>query len=183
MSPGRLGRLVVIDRMEMADIPAVKAIEGKSFPTEWPAGVYRQEIERETAHYFVARAAPGGAGISGAPRRGIVGYAGIWMQADEAHISTLAVHPRFRGHGIGAQLVLRLVELAVEEQAAFVTLEVRASNRAARALYARFGFLETGRRKAYYSDSGEDAIIMTTPSLTDPEFRDRIRRLSGELGM
>jgi ribosomal-protein-alanine N-acetyltransferase len=157
--------------MELDDVPAIKEIEARSFPSGWPEEIYRRELrENPNAVYVVARSAPGGAGVTGVPRLGVVGYAGLWMQYDEAHISTLAVHPRFRGRGIGARLLVRLLDEAIQRGAAFATLEVRVSNLVARELYARFGFQETGQRKGYYTDTGEDALIMSTPDLDDPEW-------------
>jgi ribosomal-protein-alanine N-acetyltransferase len=84
---------------------------------------------------------------------------------DEAHITTFGVHPDWRRLGVGRRLLLRLVELALELGAVRMTLEVRVGNEAAKALYRSFGFSVAGRRPRYYTDDGEDAYVMTTPSL------------------
>jgi ribosomal-protein-alanine N-acetyltransferase len=146
---------VRVDRMGVDDIPAVHAIESASFPTPWPPYAFRQEIEANgMAHYLVVRA--GGR---------IVAYGGTWLMVDEAHITTFAVLPLYRRRGIGGRLLSELMELAVDLGAAVATLEVRLSNDAARKLYGDFGFRPVGVRPRYYSDDGEDALIMTTEGL------------------
>jgi ribosomal-protein-alanine N-acetyltransferase len=89
---------------------------------------------------------------------------------DEAHITTFGVHPDWRRQGIGRQLLLNLVELARTIGARRMTLEVRASNDGAQALYRAYGFEEVGRRPRYYTDDGEDALVMSTPALDDPRM-------------
>jgi ribosomal-protein-alanine N-acetyltransferase len=91
---------------------------------------------------------------------------------DESHITTFGVHPDWRRQGIGRQLLLSLFDLSVRIGARRMTLEVRASNDVAQELYRSFGFSETGRRPRYYTDDGEDAIVMTTPELDGPLMRE-----------
>jgi len=146
---------VVVDPMRLDDVAAVHEIERLSFRTPWPAYAFEQELRaNRLARYIVARAGDR-----------IVGFAGIWMMVDEAHVTTFGVHPDWRRQAIGRQLLLNLVELADSIGARRLTLEVRESNIAARVLYQRFGFEVVGRRKAYYTDDGEDALVMTTPGL------------------
>ena len=164
-----------VERMGVDDIPAVHAIESASFPTPWPPYAFRQEIEANgMAHYLVVRAG-----------ERIVAYAGIWLMVDEAHITTFAVLPLYRRRGIGGRLLSELMELAIDLGAAVVTLEVRLSNDAARKLYGEFGFRPVGVRPRYYSDNGEDALIMTTEGLDASdmvELRDRqARRFASEM--
>jgi ribosomal-protein-alanine N-acetyltransferase len=97
--------------------------------------------------------------------RSIVGYAGIWVMTDEAHVTTIASHPEARGRGVGELLLVALIHRSLEIGARWMTLEVRASNLAAQALYGAFGFEAAGRRPRYYTDDGEDALVMTTPDL------------------
>ena len=97
---------------------------------------------------------------------------------DEAHVTTFAVLPAYRRRGLGGRLLWTLMELAVELGATVVTLEVRLSNAAARRLYQRFGFRPVGVRPRYYSDNGEDALIMTTEPLDLPDMQDLRRRLA-----
>jgi len=90
----------------------------------------------------------------------VVGYSGMWVILDEGHITNVAVHPEHRGKQIAESLLLELIKAGVVRGVRRVTLEVRPSNRAALNLYNRLGFVSAGRRKGYYSDTGEDAIIM-----------------------
>lgn len=149
---------VVVDPMRLDDVAAVHDIERLSFRTPWPAHAFEQELKgNRLARYIVARAGDL-----------VVGFAGIWMMVDEAHVTTFGVHPEWRRQGIGRQLLLNLCEVSIAIRARRMTLEVRESNEAARGLYASFGFEMLGRRKAYYSDDGEDALVMTTPDFDAP---------------
>lgn len=150
------------------DIPAVHAIESASFPTPWPPYAFRQEIEtNRMARYLVVR---------GGER--VVAYAGIWLMVDEAHVTTFAVLPAYRRRGIGGLLLSELLDLSAELGASVVTLEVRLSNASARRLYQLFGFRPVGVRPRYYSDDGEDALIMTTERLDTPDMRSLRSRLA-----
>jgi [ribosomal protein S18]-alanine N-acetyltransferase len=101
----------------------------------------------------------------------IVGYTGMWMMLDEAHITTIAVDPAYRGEGIGELLLVSLIDHASFLGATEVTLECRVSNHVAQALYRKYTFRNAGLRKRYYSDDGEDALIMTTEPLDAPIFQ------------
>lgn len=152
---------IVVDPMRLDDVAAVHEIERLSFRTPWPAHAFDQELRsNRLARYVVARAG-----------ERIVGFAGIWMMVDEAHVTTFSVHPDWRRQAIGRQLLLNLLELAGTIGARRMTLEVRESNEAAQALYIGFGFDVAGRRTAYYTDDGEDALVMTTPDLDDPRMQ------------
>jgi [ribosomal protein S18]-alanine N-acetyltransferase len=102
--------------------------------------------------------------------RSIVGYAGIWVMTDEAHVTTIATHPDVRGRGIGELLLVALVHRGIEVGARWMTLEVRASNAIAQALYRKYTFKEMGVRRRYYSDNGEDALVMWTDALDSDTF-------------
>jgi [ribosomal protein S18]-alanine N-acetyltransferase len=165
--------------MELTDLPEVEAIERQSFTNPWPMSAYAHEIRGNgQAQYLVAWLhAPGTPGNgAGRPPR-LVGYGGIWMQYDEAHISTVAVDPMCRRRGVGERILVGLIDLAGAGRAVEVTLEVRVSNVAARTLYEKYGFTVRGERRRYYSDNGEDALIMTTPQLVDPDWRARFLAL------
>ena len=152
---------VVVDAMRLEDVPAVHEIERLSFRTPWPAHAFEQELRgNRLARYLAARAGDT-----------VVGFAGVWLMVDDAHVTTFSVHPEWRRLGIGRQLLLNLVELSGTIGARRMTLEVRPSNTAAQALYHAFGFEIAGRRPHYYTDDGEDALIMTTPELDDPGMR------------
>jgi len=101
----------------------------------------------------------------------IVGYAGMWLMLDEAHVTTIAVDPAYRGQGIGELLIVVLLERSLALGAAETTLECRMSNDVAQALYRKYTFKDAGVRKRYYSDDGEDALIMTTEKLDTELFQ------------
>jgi [ribosomal protein S18]-alanine N-acetyltransferase len=152
---------VVIEPMRLEDVPAVHEIERLSFSTPWPAYAFEQELRgNRLARYVVARAG-----------QRIVAFAGVWLMVDEAHVTTFSVHPEWRRQGIGRQLLLQLMDVSVAIGARRMTLEVRVSNLAAQGLYRAFGFEVAGRRPRYYTDDGEDALVMTTPDLADPAMR------------
>jgi [ribosomal protein S18]-alanine N-acetyltransferase len=160
---------VVVAPMRLEDVPAVHDIERLSFSSPWPEYAFEQEIKNNRlARYVVARAG-----------QTVAGFAGVWLMADEAHITMFGVHPEWRRQGVGRQLLLNLLEIGRALGAARMTLEVRASNTAAQALYRAFGFEAVGRRRAYYSDDGEDALVMTTPNLDAPVMREIVAREQG----
>jgi ribosomal-protein-alanine N-acetyltransferase len=100
---------------------------------------------------------------------------------DEAHVSTIASHRDWRRRGIGELLLVSMIDRVTEIGANYVTLEVRVSNLAAQALYRKYGFEVTGERRRYYSDNGEDALIMSTQSLTLADFQRHIQELKSDL--
>ena len=162
---------LLIAPMTVADLGAVQAIERASFTAPWPPHAYRTELEtNRLAHYLVGRIGDE-----------IVAYAGMWVMVDEAHITTFAVHPAWRRRRIGERLLLALIDLALDRRAREATLEVRLSNLAARRLYEKYGFRPVGIRPRYYSDDGEDALIMTTEPLDEPGMQQRIARLRAAL--
>ncbi len=162
---------LTIDAMRLDDLDAVHLIELASFSAPWPPNAYRSELEtNRLANYLVARV-----------DERIVAYGGMWLMVDEAHITTFAVHPAWRRQRIGERLLVAFLDLAVGRHAREATLEVRLSNIAARRLYEKYGFRPVGLRPRYYSDDGEDALIMTTEPLSEPRFRERLERLRAEL--
>ena len=108
--------------------------------------------------------------------RSIVGYAGIWVMTDEAHITTIASHPEVRGQGVGEFLLVALIHRAMAIGARWMTLEVRASNAVAQNLYRKYTFKEMGVRRRYYSDNGEDALVMWTDALDSEAFQAALER-------
>ena len=107
----------------------------------------------------------------------IIGFTGLWVLAEEAHITTIAVREAYRRRGLGELLLIAGIDLAAELKAAVVTLEVRASNTTAQNLYTKYGFTEVGIRKGYYLDNREDAILMTTRDITLTPFKNQFEQL------
>jgi ribosomal-protein-alanine N-acetyltransferase len=152
--------------MTLDDLPAMRTIEEASFTAPWPGSAYESELTTNRLARYV-----------GAWRGDeLLGFGGIWLMVDEAHVTTIAVQPRLRGEGIGTALMLELLSESRRGEARVATLDVRVSNLEAQRLYARLGFVEEGLRKRYYEDNGEDALIMTTAELSDPgqEARERL---------
>lgn len=158
--------------MQVDDIPLVMEIEEASFATPWPARGFKQELTtNEFAHcYVLERAASSATGLE------LVGYGCYWQVVDESHISTLAVAPAWRGHGLGELLLHLLIDESIRSGMLVVTLEVRISNCSAQALYSKYGLQVVGRRKRYYCDNGEDAWIMTSEPL-DKAYQRRLLAL------
>jgi len=162
---------VVIDDMTVDDIADVQEIERSSFPVPWPANAFRHELtQNRNARYVVAR-----------EEGRAVGYAGLWLMVDEAHITTFAVLPEHRRRRIGERMLQRLFEIAEDMGAEWLTLEVRVSNLAAQRLYEKYDFRRTGVRRRYYSDNNEDALIMSTERIRDRAMRDHLAKLKREL--
>jgi ribosomal-protein-alanine N-acetyltransferase len=161
-----------VEPMGLEDVADVHRVEAQSFPMPWPDYAFRQELQtNRLAHYLVVRAGTE-----------TVAYGGLWLLVDEAHITTFAVLPEWRRRGIGGRLMVALMDLALELNSRVMTLEVRLSNRPARDLYARFGFKPVGVRPRYYSDNGEDALIMTTGILSEPHMATVITRMRERYG-
>jgi ribosomal-protein-alanine N-acetyltransferase len=170
----------VIEPMTLADLDSVMGIERVAFPTPWSARAYRYEItQNKQSTMVVARPRVHPRGLLAwlrdhlEPTRpdSLLGYAGLWLLIDEAHICTIAVHPDRRREGLGELLLLALLDQGMELGARQATLEVRVSNLAAQRLYHKYGFEIVSIRKRYYSDNGEDAYIMTTPPFDTSEFQ------------
>ena len=141
--------VITIRPMTEDDLDAVLAIEKASFPSPWGRILFLGELNSAHSFPMVARNSEGI----------VVGYICPMLVIDEGHILNVAVHPRYRGHGIGRLLVKKVLADCRFKEAEFVSLEVRPSNTVAITLYRDLGFIVTGRRKAYY-ENGEDALMM-----------------------
>jgi len=119
--------------------------------------------------------------ISGKPlslsKQYVIGFAGFWIMAEEAHIINLAVRELHRRQGIGELLLISTIDLATELKASIITLEVRSSNLAAQRLYSKYGFTHVGLRRGYYTDNGEDGVLMSTENITSALFQARLQQL------
>ena len=192
-----------IEPMVEDDIEQVQKIERQSFSTPWSASTYRHELRSASnSRYIVARASPTPPpprderaparrgllagllpslfGVGPGPAKhshAIVGYGGLWLNVDEGHITTIAVAPEYRGRGIGELLLNGLIDQALALNTDMLTLEVRVSNLVAQQLYLKYGFRASGTRPRYYTDNGEDALIMWTESVRAPAYQERLRRL------
>ena len=111
----------------------------------------------------------------------VVGYGGLWLMMDEAHITTLGVDPKYRGKGLGEFLLVGLIDVAIALGASWLTLEVRVSNTVAQNLYKKYTFKEAGVRRKYYTDNDEDAYIMWSDDMTKPPFREKYSALKADL--
>ncbi len=151
-------RAPVLAPLTIKDLAEVAVIENVSFAAPWPTSAYTTELSTNRLARYV------GARMSGT----LVGFGGIWLMVDEAHVTTMAVLPESRRSGVATVLLLELLQEARRGGARVATLDVRVSNADAQRLYLAFGFIEVGRRIRYYDDNGEDALIMTTAELESP---------------
>jgi ribosomal-protein-alanine N-acetyltransferase len=135
-----------------ADIPAVLVIEGLSFSNPWSDATFRGEVQNKGISFPVV--------IVHEPDQKVVGYIIYWQIRDEVQITNLAVHPDFRGRGIGETVLAVILKEVRAKGATFVTLEVRSSNTPAVSLYRKLGFKILGTRKGYYGNPVEDAYVM-----------------------
>lgn len=158
--------------MTLEDTPAVAAIEASLNAEPWSEGLFRGEFDVDPAgrHWMVAE-------IDGV----IVGFGGMMYVADDAHLMNIGVTPGQQRQGIARALVGALFRHAVARRATGITLEVRMSNVAARALYAAFGLAPVGTRPGYYTD-GEDALILWAHEVQGREFSERLEAAMGASG-
>lgn len=190
----------------MNDVPRVVEIERLAYTTPWPPSTYRREIqENRMARYIVVRdtwvKTPLNAVLHEEPKRpfplsllvsrstsvvppetlNIIAFAGMWHMINEAHITTIATHPDYRGRGVGELMLSSLIGAAYVAHARYVTLEVRVTNTIAQNLYRKYGFTQLHVRPRYYSDNHEDAYVMTTQDINSDEYRARFADLRARL--
>ncbi len=183
------GARIAIRPLTRADVRAVRRLERAAYGSANPRTAFERELRNGLASYLVAvataedsarQAEPPGwtqRGLVGWLRRRlgavegppILGFAGAWYTHEQLHLVTLAVDPQEQRRGIGLALVLAVCELAIEAELDSVALEVRASNAGALRLYERCGFRRAGCLRRYYSDNGEDAVVMLLDRLSAPE--------------
>ncbi len=164
-------RRLEIARMAVDDIPAVLAIELLSFSSAWPTNAFQNELrDNKLAHYFVGR-------LEGK----IVAYGGIWVILEDSHITTIAVHPDQRGKRLGEEMLVHLLDEAIERGASWITLEVRETNDVAQKLYRKYGFTVVSTRRGYYSDNNESALVMWAGNLRGPLYASRLAALKAAM--
>lgn len=141
---------ITITKASQKHLDGITAVENASFTLPWSRKSFEAELNNETAVYFIS-----------ADGNTVTGYIGMWEISGQCDITNIAVLPEYRNKGTGSALLKRLVSYCKENNLSPVTLEVRESNTTAQRLYEKFGFEPIGRRKRYYSDTNEDAIIMS----------------------
>ena len=158
---------VDIVSMRRRHLRAVLKIEEQVYPRPWSSALFLSELAlRSTRSYTVARVG-----------REVVGYCGVMISFEDAHVTTIAVDPAWHRHGIATRLMIGLVREALIRGAQNLTLEVRMSNKGAQELYRRFGFAPVGVRKNYYPETNEDALVMWVHDIGTPEYADLLAGL------
>lgn len=151
---------VTIVPLRRRHLRGVMAIEQVVYQHPWTQSLFQSELALPSSRvYLVARAG-----------RTVVGYAGIMLAPDEAHVTTIAVHPRHQRRRVGTRLLVALARTAIERGLRGLTLEVRTSARGAQAMYRRFGMMPEGIRTGYYTQPPEDAVVMWVRDIHTPEY-------------
>ncbi|MBU3112973.1 ribosomal protein S18-alanine N-acetyltransferase [Clostridium lacusfryxellense] len=140
--------------MDASSIKSILNISELSFPISWSYESLQSELDNKFAKYVVLKSG-----------NSIIGYGGMWIIIDEAHVTNVAVHPDVRGQGAGDMIVEALFRICRKHKVCGITLEVRSSNFIALNLYQKYGFQQEGLRRNYYEDNGEDAVIMWNRNL------------------
>jgi [ribosomal protein S18]-alanine N-acetyltransferase len=156
--------------LEEKDLETAHAIDRLSFPIPWPASSLRYELFSNPASICLAAKEAG--------EDELIGFIVVWLIMDEAHIATIAVHPDFRRQGVGRALLVEGLRQSIRRGASSASLEVRAGNLAALALYRELGMDVVGKRSGYYKDNGEDALLMSVYDLDEAA----LERLDGGTG-
>jgi ribosomal-protein-alanine N-acetyltransferase len=157
-------------------LPATLALDHLCFGGLWTLSGYQRELDSPNSELFVLQTRQAQeqksveSGLPNDPAAPLVGLGCFWAIVDEAHITIVAVHPSYQGQGLGQVLLYALLRKAQQRGLERATLEVRASNQPALLLYEKFGFREAGRRRRYYEETGEDALILWRGGLQSPEF-------------
>lgn len=163
---------ITIRKMEKRDVTQIMKIESVSFGSfHWTPESFEAEVDNNLGSYFVAEDENGK----------ILGYSGFWLIVDEAHITTIAIHPNMRKNGLGERLLQNMIETGYEKNAKWFTLEVRVSNIAAQNLYYKYDFKSLGLRRKYYQDNEEDAMIMWTEDIRRESFKNLFEKRKTEL--
>ena len=153
----------VIRPLTVEDLDQVVILEQANQPAPWSEGVFRDELAAENRIYMAAE------------MDGVVGFGGVMLVGEEAHVTNLLVDPKWRRQGIGLGLMLALIGASVEAGARHLTLEVRLKNEAAQAMYSRLGLAPIGIRRGYYGD--DDALILWAHDIETDAYRQRLEGL------
>jgi len=157
--------VISIRPMQVEDVAQVQEIDSISFSTPWPKESFFFELNKNPTSIcrVIEIQQPGKAAV-------ICGMLVLWLIIDEAHIGTIAIHPDYRRRGLGSRLMIDVLNELQEKEANLVFLEVRAQNHSAQELYYQLGFKQTGVRRNYYKDTGEDALLLTIENLQQKVF-------------
>jgi [ribosomal protein S18]-alanine N-acetyltransferase len=169
---------IIIHPFRLEHLEAVMSIEPLTFgPNHWSRQIFINELNNTAGIYFVA---------TDSLSMSVFGYSGFWLISEEAHITTLAVHPDYQKKYIGERLLINNILQARKLGARWLTLEVRASNQAAQNLYSKYGFKSLGLRPSYYQDNLESAFILWSDNIETPQFNEllneRIATLKRQIG-
>ena len=157
--------------MRRRHLRSVLRIEAQVYPRPWSLSLFMSELAlRGSRAYYVAR-------VGGT----VVGYSGLMLTGEDAHVTTIAVDPAWHRHKIGTRLLLNLARQAQKRDARHLTLEVRMSNEPAQAMYRRFGFRPAGIRKNYYIETNEDALVMWADDIDTDEYNERLAGLEASV--
>jgi [ribosomal protein S18]-alanine N-acetyltransferase len=158
-------------------LPAVVDLDHQCFGGLWTLDGYRRELDSPNSEILVMQ--PGAASLG--RESGLLGLGCYWAILEEAHITIMAIAPEYQGQGLGQALLWALLASAHHRGLERATLEVRASNQAALALYQKYGFTEAGRRRRYYPDTQEDALILWRGKLQYPDFAQALARWQADV--
>lgn len=165
---------ITIRRMQKTDIDEVVKLEALSYGEHhWSKESFYNELENNLAHYYCAIT----------DDKKIAGYVGCWHIFEEAHITTLSVHPDCRKQGVAQRLLFEVIDGCYKNKIKYITLEVRESNIPAISLYEKNGFKSIGTRKGYYQDNNENALIMFTENIWYEKFKTLYEKLHQEFAI
>lgn len=168
MSPG-----ITLQRLQKSQIRDLMKIDKQVYPEPWSRTLWTRELDRDQNTRVYLSATEG---------KSLVGYAGALRMTDETHVVTVAVDPTQQRRGIATMLFGALCRQAVAWDCVAITLEVRADNKPAQALYRRYGMAPVGIRKGYYKPDNHDALIMTADDIDQPAFMERLDRIDAAIG-
>ncbi len=162
---------VTIFKMQPDDVAEVVRLEALSYGAHhWSEDSFLNEISNNLARYYCLKD----------ENSKILGYIGFWIIFEEAHVTTISVHPEYRHKHLAQTLLTECIECCYREKVKYITLEVRVSNTAAITFYEKFGFSSIGTRKAYYQDNNEDALIMFTENIWYSKFKSIYDKINAE---
>jgi [ribosomal protein S18]-alanine N-acetyltransferase len=162
---------IEITRMRRRHLKGVMAIERVVYPRPWSPSLFLSEMSSGRSRCYLVALGD----------RHVMGYGGLISYGEEAHVTTIAVDPEQQRRKIGTRLLYELIRESQRMGAHAVSLEVRVTNWAAQRMYARFGFRPVGVRKGYYQETSEDALVMWTDDIREPQYEHQLRELMADV--